>query len=108
MQTRIKTLSRVTAAMAVTWLLCAAPAELRGPASLLAQAITPEQVVSIEQVGAVAISPDGKLIAYTLAKPRSADEPFGRSRSELWVIPAEGGAARAIIEAPRSASAPQW
>jgi dipeptidyl aminopeptidase/acylaminoacyl peptidase len=108
MQKRIRALDRVTAVMTLAWLLCAALAELAGPAALLAQAITPEQVVSIEQVGAVAVSPDGKLIAYTSVKPRSADEPFGRSRSELWIIPAEGGAARPIVEAPRSASAPQW
>jgi dipeptidyl aminopeptidase/acylaminoacyl peptidase len=108
MRTSSKALGRVTVLMALAWMLNATSAALSGPATLLAQAITPEQVVSIEQVGAVAISPDGKHIAYTLMKPRGADEPYGRSRSELWIVPAEGGAARPVVEAPRSASAPQW
>ena len=80
---------------------------LAAPASTSAQ-ITPEQVVTIEQVTSVAMSPDGKLIAYTLAKPRAADEEYGRSRSELWVVPAAGGAARAVVTAPASARSPHW
>jgi len=78
------------------------------PATLVAQSIMPEQVVAIEQVSAVAMSPDGSLIAYTLVRPRTADESYGRSFSELWVVPAAGGPARPVVEAPLSASAPQW
>jgi hypothetical protein len=59
------------------------------PSALLAQAISPEQVVSIEQVGAVALSPDGGLIAYTVTKPRGEDDGYGRPYSELWVVPAD-------------------
>lgn len=78
------------------------------PSALLAQAITPEQIVTIEQVGSVALSPDGHLVAFTLSKPRDADEEFGRSRSELWIVPAAGGNPRAIVTAPQSAGAPEW
>ena len=108
MQTRSKALGRVTVLLALAALFSSTPATLSGPAPLSAQAITPEQVVSIEQVGAVALSPDGKLVAYTVVKPRGADEPYGRSYSELWIVPTGGGAARPIVEAPRSASGPQW
>jgi len=78
------------------------------PTTLLAQAITPEQIVSLEQVSTVALSPDGNLIAYTLTKPRTADEEFGRSRSELWIVSAAGGEPRAIVAAPQSADGPEW
>lgn len=81
---------------------------LAAPTTLLAQAITPEQIVSLEQVGTVALSPDGNQIAYTLTKPRTADEEFGRSRSELWIVPATGGTPRAIVTAPQSAGGPEW
>lgn len=78
------------------------------PVTLLAQGITPEQVVSLEDVGAVALSPDGQLIAFTLSKPRAADEKPGRVHSELWIVPAAGGEPRAVVSAPNSASSPQW
>ncbi len=78
------------------------------PVALLAQGITPEQVVSIQNVGSVALSPDGKLVAFTLSKPRAADEKPGGARSELWIVPAAGGEPRAVITAPNSASSPQW
>ena len=77
------------------------------PAVASAQ-LTPEQVVRIEQVGTAALSPDGRLVAYTLVKPRAATEPFGPAWSELWVVAATGGQARAIIQAPQSASGPAW
>ncbi len=80
---------------------------LMAPA-LLAQGLTPERIVAIEEIGTVALSPDGKLVAYTLIKPRANGEAFGPPRSELWIVPAGGGSARAIITAPNSASSPQW
>ncbi|KPK57060.1 MAG: hypothetical protein AMS21_11960, partial [Gemmatimonas sp. SG8_38_2] len=76
--------------------------------TLRAQAITPEQVVSIQSVGAVAMSPDGQLIAYTLTVPRTADEAFGRPYSELWIVPAAGGDPTPVVEAPQSAGSPRW
>ena len=81
---------------------------ITAPAAALAQAITQEQIVSIQQVGAVAMSPDGQLIAYTLTVPRTADEAFGRPYSELWIVPAAGGDATPVVEAPQSAGSPRW
>lgn len=79
------------------------------PTIVAAQGITPEQVVAIERVTSVAMSPDGSRIAYTLSKPRPLDdEDFGRARSELWLIPAAGGEATAIVRAPGSGRSPQW
>jgi dipeptidyl aminopeptidase/acylaminoacyl peptidase len=72
------------------------------------QSITPEQVVALEQVTSVALSPDGDLVAFSLSKPRTADDPVGRRYTELWVVPAAGGEPRAVIRRPLSAFSPRW
>jgi dipeptidyl aminopeptidase/acylaminoacyl peptidase len=77
------------------------------PAVAAAQ-LTPEQVVSLEQVGTVALSPDGRTIAYTVTTPRAEEEAVGGAFSELWLMPAAGGTPRRVIERPLSASGPQW
>jgi dipeptidyl aminopeptidase/acylaminoacyl peptidase len=101
MHTQRKRLGSMVAVLALALLAVTAPARLRAQ-------ITPEQIASIEQVGWVASSPDGKLIAYTLAKPRGEGERFGRPYSELWVVSAAGGEPRAVVRAPASAGAPHW
>jgi dipeptidyl aminopeptidase/acylaminoacyl peptidase len=89
-------------------LLVSAIALLWVPALLLAQGVEPEHIVAMEAVGQVVLSPDGGTIAYTLTKPRTADERYGRSYSELWMMPASGGEPQLIVGAPRSARSPQW
>lgn len=89
---------------------CALPflaAVLLVPQAAAAQ-LTAEQVVSIEQVGSVVMSPDGRWVAYTLIKPRPATETSGAAYSELWVVPAAGGEPRPVVRAPQSASGPAW
>lgn len=78
------------------------------PAALSAQGLTPEQVVSLRVVGAVALSPDGRNVAYTVTTPRDSAEDRGPSYSELWIAPATGGEGRAIVQRPRTAASPQW
>ncbi|NIP82136.1 MAG: hypothetical protein GWM90_24110, partial [Gemmatimonadetes bacterium] len=77
-------------------------------AGVRAQTLTPEQVVSIRSVGAVALSPDGGRIAYGVTRPRDEAESRGAAYSELYIMPTEGGPAIAVVEKPRSASGPQW
>ncbi len=72
------------------------------------QGLSPEDVVSLETVGAVSLSHDGEMIAYTLSVPRTADESVGRNYSELYLIPVSGGEATPVIEKPLSAGSPQW
>lgn len=56
-----------------------------------AQGLTPEDVASMESVSAVAMSPDGERVAYTLGAPRSEEDDIGRNFSELYIISSEGG-----------------
>jgi dipeptidyl aminopeptidase/acylaminoacyl peptidase len=73
--------------------------------------LTPEQVTQLQTVSSVALSPDGRLTAYTLTRPRAPEEdtvPALRGGSELWVVPAGGGEPRAIVQWPLSASGAAW
>src|SRR5687767_14823159 len=79
--------------------------------SSLSAQLTPEQVTSLQTVSSVAISPDARWVAYTLAQPRAAEEDTLaglRGYSEVWVVPAEGGAARQIVGRPNSAGGLAW
>lgn len=78
------------------------------PLTLFSQGITIEQLVSLDRVGSVVLSPDGQHIAYTLSVPREEDEAVGRNYSELYIIPASGGTAIPVITKPNSASYPSW
>lgn len=73
--------------------------------------LSPEQVTSLQNVTAVAISPDARWIAYTVSQPRAPEEDTlagQRAHSELWVVAATGGAPRAVVRRPTSASAPAF
>src|SRR5688500_17075927 len=73
--------------------------------------LTPEQVTSLQIVSSVALSPDGRWVAYTLTQPRAAEEDTLaglRAYSELWIVSSAGGAPRAIVQRPSSATNPAW
>lgn len=76
--------------------------------STAAAQLSAEDVVRLEQVSSVAMHPGGVYVAYTLVKPRTADEPVGRDYSELWVLNTQSGEQQLIVGAPRSAFAPSW
>lgn len=70
--------------------------------------LTVDDVVNLRSVSDVAVSPDGKQIAYVLRTPRDdMDEPGG-SRSVIWMVPAKGGEARRMSSPDMSSSSPRW
>jgi len=79
-----------------------------GASTLWSQGLTPEQVVSLQQVEAAAISPDGALIAFELEVPRGEDEAPGRAYTELYLVRAAGGDPQPLVQAPRSGQSPRW
>jgi dipeptidyl aminopeptidase/acylaminoacyl peptidase len=81
---------------------------LLAPLALPAQGLTPEQVVSMRVVGSVALSPDGRQVAYTVTTPRDSAEERGPSYSELYITSTTAAQPRAVVQQPRSAAAPQW
>lgn len=94
------------------WFICVLVALFVISGSQLAVAqengLTPEMVVDLEQVAQVALSPDGKHIAYVLSVPRSPDDEPGRSYSELFVVPAAGGTSKQYVHKPDRISDVSW
>jgi dipeptidyl aminopeptidase/acylaminoacyl peptidase len=84
------------------------PALALVPEAATSQGLTPEQVVALRSVTAVAMSPDGQWVAYTATRPRDEVETRAPAFSELWVVPAAGGEPRLIVGQPHSAANPQW
>ena len=78
------------------------------PAALAAQGLTPEQVVTIQSVSAVALSPDGRHVAYTVTTPRDSAEARGSAYSELFVAETVGDHPNRIVSRPASASSVTW
>lgn len=67
-----------------------------------------ETLVDLKAVSDVALSPDGKSIAYVLRVPPDSLDAPGSQRSELWVVPTRGGTPRRFSTPTASASSPAW
>lgn len=102
--------------IALTFLLwgCTKPTLAHGetvaPAAAVPRtdALTVETVVDLEYVADVALSPDGKHIAYVLrVAPSALDGPAGM-RSVIWVVPTKGGEARSFTTPGASSHSPAW
>jgi dipeptidyl aminopeptidase/acylaminoacyl peptidase len=62
------------------------------PVFALADGMSLEQIARLQQVGETAVSPDGRMIAFTRAVPRDlAEDEDGSAWSELHLIDADGG-----------------
>jgi dipeptidyl aminopeptidase/acylaminoacyl peptidase len=66
--------------------------------------MTFDDVMALKTVGATAISPNGKMIAYTLSY---ADLKENERRTEIWIVSASGAAPRRFTSGKNDIS-PQW
>jgi len=75
----------------------------------LAAPMTVDQLLDIEQVRSAALSPDGRLAAYTVSVNRDLDEPAGGAWSRLWVVATDGRSApRLFVGGEASVSSPTF
>ena len=63
-----------------------------------------DDVMALKTVGATAISPDGKMVAYTLSY---SDMKENERHTEIWMVAAEGGKSRRFTTGKNDA-APAW
>jgi len=66
---------------------------------------TVDELLSISRVGSPAISPDGRMVAYTV---READWDDDAYETQIWMVPASGGEPRQMTRGDTSASSPAW
>lgn len=64
-----------------------------------------DAMMRIERVADPQLSPDGKLVAFTV---QSVDMDKDSKPTQIWVTPVEGGTAQAITHAGASNTRPRW
>ena len=67
--------------------------------------LTPEQATGMRQLSNVRISPDGRWVAYTLSVP---DLKTSSMDADIWLVPAQGGAAVRLTAAKGMDDQPRW
>lgn len=66
---------------------------------------TIDDVLAIKAVSDVAISPDGRWVAYVVTV---RDRESNLNKSDVWLVSADGGQLRRITRGPRADRAPRW
>lgn len=89
-------LSRIT--IIILLFALAAPAQTKRPLQL-------EDLFRIQRVSDPQLSPDGKTVAYVVAV---IDKAANRSNTDIWLVPAAGGAAKQLTNSPRHDRHPRW
>lgn len=70
--------------------------------------MTFQDVMGIKNVGSVAMSPDGNMVAYTVSGWEQPAPDRHEMRSHVWLVPTNGGAPRQVTFSERGESQPAW
>ena len=66
---------------------------------------TVDQILSLKRAGSPEISPDGRLVAYTVRETNWDDNAYD---TEIWLADATTGATRQLTNAKKSSQSPAW
>src|SRR5205085_6526595 len=94
-------MKRLIFAMIICALACASVAT----AQTARRPMTIDDLLRVRRVGDPQLSPDGKWLAYSVAVP---DKAANRSRTQVYLLSVEGGAAKALTSGEASPSEPRW
>ena len=64
-----------------------------------------EDLFRFHRVSDPQLSPDGKTVVFVITDPLKAEN---KTKSDLWLIPAAGGEARRLTNAPKHSRHPRW
>ena len=107
-QTSIRSLPFAIAAIAALPLALVAqarPAATTASATTTRRAFTPADWYKMTTLAAPAVSPDGKLVAFTVTTVREAEN---KRHSEVWVVPTAGGEATRYTSPSTESSNPRF
>jgi dipeptidyl aminopeptidase/acylaminoacyl peptidase len=83
----------------------AALALLAAPDAAAKHPFTVDDMWAVKRVGAPALSPDGRRVAYTVS---TWDAEENKSNADLWLVEVKGGEPRRLTSHPSSDGAPSW
>jgi len=72
-----------------------------------ASRVTPtvDQLLSLKRAGSPEISPDGRLVAYTMRETNWDDNSYD---TQIWIADAASGATRQLTSSKKSSQSPHW
>ena len=76
-----------------------------GPPAFAKRPITFEDLMKVQRISDPQVSPDGRWVAYVQV---TADLEANKKAGHIWLVPAEGGAARQLTHGEGSDSRPRW
>ncbi len=97
--------SRLVLAAASLTLAAACPTLGALPAGAGKRLLTPDDVYELQSVGDPRVSPDGRLVAFTVTR---LDAKEDTQDSDVWMVPFAGGEAHRLTASPKRESAPRW
>src|SRR5688500_17132106 len=75
------------------------------PGAQSGRAMTVDDLIGAVRIGDPQLSPDGRAVVYVRT---TTDMKSGRRNADLWMVPAEGGAAKELIGGDTSENTPRW
>ncbi|HEX8773952.1 MAG TPA: S9 family peptidase [Pyrinomonadaceae bacterium] len=67
--------------------------------------LTVNELLKVRRVSDPQVSPDGRTVAFTITDP---DIAANKSRTQIYLIPMEGGEPRALTSGDQSSESPRW
>ena len=104
-QTSIRSLSFAIAALLAPLVLQPLGAQAQTQSVANRRAFTPADWYKLTTLSAPAVSPDGKLVAFTVTTVRESEN---KRHNEIWVVPAAGGEATRYTSPSTESSQPRF
>ena len=70
-----------------------------------ARQFTINDLINVRRVSDPQVSPDGRMIAYTIA---DTDKAANKRTTQIYLVPIEGGEPKQITTGDKSSSSPRW